>query len=124
MSDKPTRNEQSHRKKNGDDRQPIPPSPPKREKEADAQNNTGNLACDNIKPGENQKRPDDRRPQIARGQSDGAHSSLHMRDTSLVWIQRDRFDSASGAAGGNSMAEFMKRNHQHLSQLVPACRIA
>lgn len=114
MNNKPTRDQQPHRKQYRDDRQPIPPSPPEREQKANSQDDTSNLARDNVKPREDQQRADNRRAQIAGGEGHGAYSSLHMRDPSFVGIEGDGFDSAAGTAGGYSMAELVEGDDKHL----------
>lgn len=108
MDDKPTGNQQPHSKQNGDNRQPIPPRPPKREQKANPQDDTSNLAGDNIEPRENQQRPDNRRSQVSSRQSDRADSALHVRDAALVRIEGYGFDSSTGAAGSYRMAKFVK----------------
>lgn len=114
MNNKPTCNQQPHGQQHRDDRQPIPPGPPEREQKANPQDDTGDFACDNVKPRENQQRADDRRAQIAGREGHGAHPALHVRNASFVRVERDGFDSAAGAAGGYGMAEFVEGDDQHL----------
>jgi hypothetical protein len=59
MGNEPACHQQTNRKENSQDSQPVPSRPPKCKQEANTQNNTGNLASHNIKAGKNQERADD-----------------------------------------------------------------
>lgn len=114
MDDKPTGHQQPHSQQDSDNGQPVPPSPPQRKQKANPQDDTSNLAGDNIEPRENQQRPDNRRSQVPSRQRDCADSALHMRDASLVRIQGYGFDSSTGAAGRDRMTELVEGDDQHL----------
>lgn len=87
MGNEPTRDQQSDRKKDSHDGQPVPPSPPQGEKEADAHNNAGDFAGHDIKASENQQGANNRRSQIPSGQSDGTDAALHVGHSALMRIE-------------------------------------
>lgn len=116
VGDEPTGDQQAHCKENGHDSQPVPPSPPKSQKKTDTQDNTGDLAGNDIKARENQERPDHGRSQIAGRQSDGTYSALHVGHSTLVRIKRDGLDFSTSAAGCDRVTKFMKCDHQHLTR--------
>lgn len=87
MRNKPTRNQQAHSKQNRQNRQPVLPRPPKRKQETHAQNNTRDLARDDVKPAEYKQGAYQRRPEVASRQGDSADSALHCGDAAFVGVQ-------------------------------------
>lgn len=118
MSNKPARHQQSDGEEDRDNRQPVPPSPPEGQQKAHPQDNAGQLARDDVEAAEDQQRADQGRPEITRGEREGADSALHVGDASLAGIQRDGLDTAACAAGRYGVSEFVKRNDQHLFVVV------
>lgn len=55
MGNEPTRDQQSDREKDSHNGQPVPSSPPKCEKKADAHDDAGDFASDDVKAGENEQ---------------------------------------------------------------------
>lgn len=114
VSNKPACHQQPDSEEDGDNSQPVPPSPPEGQQKAHAQDDAGQLARDDVKAAEDEQRTDQGRPEIPRGEREGADSALHVGDASLAGIQRDGLDTAAGAAGRDGVSEFVERNDQHL----------
>lgn len=114
MRNKPTSHQQPNRKQHSNDGQPVPPRPPEREQKANTQDDTSDLARDDIETGKDQQRTDNRRTEVAGRECDCRHSTLHVGDSAFVGIEGDGLDSAAGATGGYGVAEFVEGDDQHL----------
>lgn len=114
MRDEPASNQQPNGQQHRNDGQPIPTRPPKCQQKAHAENDTRDFTRGDVEPGEDQQRPDNRRPQVSRRQGDCGHAALHVGDAALVGVERDGFHAPACAAGCYRMAEFVEGDHEHL----------
>ena len=116
MVNEPACHEQSNSGEDGSNREPVLSSPPQREQKADAQDDAGNLARNNVEPTEYKQSANKGGPKIASWKCDGTNSSLHLRHAALSWIKRDGFNTTSGAARRYGVSEFVESDDKHLSQ--------
>ena len=114
MVNEPACHEQSNSGEDGSNSEPVLSSPPEREQKADAQDDAGNLARNNVEPTEYKQSANKGGPKIASWERDGADSSLHVRYPSLAWIKGDRLNTSSGAARRYGMPKFVESNDKHL----------
>lgn len=118
MFDKPTSHKQPNSQENSHNCKPVPSCPPQSKQKAYAQHYARNLACDNIEPAKYKERTDERRSEITCWQCNSADSSLHVCNSSFTWVERDRFNPSSCAAGCYGMAEFVKCDNEHLYESI------
>lgn len=114
MFDEPARHQQTHGKEHRHNREPVPPSPPQCEQEADSQYNASNLAGNDVEATEDEESTDEGGAKVACWEGDGADSSVHVRNSALPWIERNGFHASSGTACGYGMSKFMESNDKHL----------
>ena len=114
MINEPTGHEQPNRQKDSQIRQPVFPSPPQREQEANTQCDTRNLACHYVEAAEDKERADEGGTEVASGKCDDIDTTAHVCDAAFTRVEGNGFDTATGAAGSDSMGEFMERNNEHL----------
>ena len=114
VDDKPAGNEKPDGEQDSQDSQPVLLAPPEGEEEADGQDEAGDFAGDDIKAAEGEQSADEGRAQVAGRQGDKVLAADHVGDAALAGVERDGLNAASGADGGEGMAEFMERDDQHL----------
>lgn len=118
MLNKPTRHQQTNRKQNRRNSQPILPRPPKRQQKAHAQSNTSDLARRDVEPAKNQQCANERRAKVSSRKCDSADAATHVRHAALARIEGDGLDAAACAAGCGSVGEFVEGDGEHLDSII------